>query len=364
MIPYVDLTTQNGPLRAELEAALGRVLDSGAYILGEEVAAFEREFAAYCGAAHAVAVNSGTSALHLALLAAGVRPGDEVIVPPFTFVATASTVVYAGATPVFADIDPVSYALDPARVEAAITPRTKAVVPVHLYGQCAPMDALADLARRHGLALVEDAAQAHGAAFQGRRAGTLGDFGCFSFYPTKNLGALGEGGLVTTGSAEAAERLRLLRDWGQEVKYEHRLLAFNARMEGFQGAVLRVKLRHLEAWTEARRALAARYTELLGEGPVAPPRELPGRRHVWHCYTVRVPDRARVQRALAERGVGTGVHYPIALHRQPLFAHLGQGPGCFPEAERAADEVLSLPLYPGLPEEAVGRVVEALREVL
>lgn len=364
VIPYVDLSPQNQPLRAEFEAALGRVLDSGAFVQGEEVAAFEEEFAAACGVPHAVAVSSGTAALHLALVAAGVGPGDEVIVPPFTFVATASAVVYAGATPVFADIEPAGYALDPAAVEAALTPRTRAVVPVHLYGQCADMEALRALAEPRGIALVEDAAQAHGAELAGRRAGALGDYGCFSFYPTKNLGALGEGGLVTTASREGAQRLRLLRDWGQEVKYEHRMLAFNARMQGFQGAVLRVKLPYLEAWTEARRALAARYAALLAEGPVAPPAELPGRRHVWHCYTVRVPDRARVQKALAERGVGTGIHYPIALHRQPLFAELGLGPGSFPEAERAAEEVLSLPLYPGLAPEAPDRVVAALREAI
>ena len=363
-IPYLDLSLQNDPLRPELEEALGRVLDSGSYILGEEVEAFEREFAAVCGARHAVAVSSGTRALHLALVASGVGPGDEVIVPPFTFVATAAAVVYAGATPVFADIEPASFTLDPVRVEEAVTERTRAVIPVHLYGQCADMEALGEVARRHGLTLIEDAAQAHGAAFGSRRAGTLGDYGCFSFYPTKNLGALGEGGLVTTEDADAARRLRLLRDWGQEVKYEHRMLAFNARMQAFQGALLRVKLRHLEAWTQARRALAERYRALLAEGPVAPPPELPGRRHVWHCFTVRVPERPALREGLAARGIGTAVHYPVALHRQPLFASVGSGRASFAEAERAAEEVLCLPLYPGLSDEAPSRVVAALRELL
>ncbi len=364
MIPFIDLKQQNERLRAELEAAIARVLDSGAYVLGEEVAAFEREFAAYCGVGHAVAVNSGTSALHLALLAAGVQPGDEVVTVPFTFIATAAAVRYAGARPVFADIEPATCTLAPAAFEAAITPRTRAVIPVHLYGQPAEMDAISEIARRHGIAVVEDAAQAHGAEFRGRRAGALGDLGCFSFYPTKNLGALGEGGCITTDDPDAAHRLRVLRDWGQERKYEHSVLGFNARMEGLQGAMLRVKLRHLEGWTEARRRHAARYTKCLEGLAVRPVEEQPGRRHVYHLFTVRAARREALREALAARGVQTGVHYPHALHLQPPFADLGHGPGAFPEAERAAVEVLSLPLYPEMAEDVPERVAEALREAL
>ena len=362
-IPLVDLRAQNEAIRPELEKALARVLDRGAFVLGGEVAAFEEEFAAWCGSAFAVAVNSGTSALHLALLAAGVGPGDEVVVPPFTFIATAAAVQYTGARPVFADIEPESFTLDPARFESACTPRTRAVIPVHLYGQTADMDAIRAVAARRGAAVIEDAAQAHGAELHGRRAGTLGRLGCFSFYPTKNLGALGEGGLVTCDDPDDAKRLRLLRDWGQERKYEHRFLAFNARMDGFQGAVLRVKLRHLDAWTDARRAHASHYGKRLEGGPVQPPRELEGRRHVYHVYTVRAPERDRLRAALEARGIQTGVHYPIPLHLQPAYADLGHCPGDFPVAEAAAREVLSLPMYPELPEEARDRVAGALREL-
>jgi dTDP-4-amino-4,6-dideoxygalactose transaminase len=363
-LPLVDLRAQHEALRPALEAAFARVLDRGAFVLGEEVAAFEEEFAAYCGVAHAVAVNSGTSALHLALLAAGVGPGDEVVTVPFTFIATAAAIRYAGATPVFADIDPGTFTLDPARLEAAITPRTKAVLPVHLYGQTADMDAIGALATGHGLAVIEDAAQAHGAEQGGRRAGALGALGCFSFYPTKNLGALGEGGIVTTDDAQRARALRLLRDWGQERKYEHRVPGFNARMEGLQGAVLRVKLGHLEAWTEARRAHAAAYGKALEGCGVVLPVERPGRRHVYHVYTVRAGARARLREGLAARGIATGIHYPIPLHLQPALADLGHRPGDFPAAEAAAREVLSLPLYPELPEGAPERVAAAIREVL
>jgi dTDP-4-amino-4,6-dideoxygalactose transaminase len=364
VIRFIDLKAQTESLRAELEAALGRVLDSGAFVLGDEVAAFEDEFAAYCGAAHAVAVNSGTSALHLALLAGGVGPGDEVVTSPFTFIATAAAIRYAGARPVFADVDPATCNLDPAAVEAALTPRTKAVIPVHLYGQLADMEALGALAASRGLCVVEDAAQAHGAESGGVRAGAFGDYGSFSFYPTKNLGALGEGGLVTCRDGAAAARVRRLRDWGQERKYRHEVLGFNARMDGFQGAVLRVKLRHLEAWTEARRAHADRYAKCLEGCGVRTPVALPGRRHVYHLYTVRVPERDRVRDALAARGVQTGVHYPLPLHLQPALRDLGLGPGAFPHAEAAAAEVLSLPLYPEMPADVPERVAAALREVM
>ncbi len=363
-IPFVDLKAQNDPLRPELSAALARVLDQGAFALGPEVAAFEAEFAAYCGVAHAVGVNSGTSALQLALAALGVGPGAEVIVPPLSFIATAAAVLYLGARPVFADIDPETYTLDPRACEAAVTPRTRAIVPVHLFGQVARMDELGALASRSGLALVEDACQAHGAESGGRRAGALGAAGCFSFYPTKNLGALGEAGLITTPDAALAKTLRGLRDWGQERKYEHSVLAYNARMDGFQGAVLRAKLPHLEAFTRARRAHAQRYAKLLAGSRVAAPIELPGSRHVYHVFAVRVPERERVREALAAQGIGSMVIYPLPLHLQPALRQLGHARGDFPHAERAARELLALPIYPELPPGAPERVVAALLAAL
>jgi dTDP-4-amino-4,6-dideoxygalactose transaminase len=364
VIPFIDLRPQNETLRAEIEAALGRVLDTGAYTLGPEVAAFESEFATSCGARHAVAMNSGTTALHLALLAAGVGPGDDVVTSPFTFIATACAIRYAGANPVFADIDFETRNLDPGAFAKAVTPRTRAVIPVHLYGQVADMNPIRDVARQHGLSVIEDAAQAHGATYHGAAAGTLGAMGCFSFYPTKNLGALGEGGLVTTNDDALAEKLRLLRDWGAREKYQHEFVAYNARMDAFQGAVLRVKLRHLAAWNEERRRLAARYAELLPKIGLEPPYERPGCRHVWHVYAVRVPERERVAESLREQGIGTAVVYPRPLHLQPAFADLGLGVGSFPNAERAARELLALPMFPGLAPDAPDRVVEALGRAL
>jgi dTDP-4-amino-4,6-dideoxygalactose transaminase len=364
VIPFIDLRPQNDVLRSELEAALGRVLDSGAYTLGPEVTAFEEEFAAWSGVPHAVAMNSGTTALHLALLAAGVGPGDDVITTPFTFIATACAIRYVGANPVFADIDFATRNLDPEAAAKALTPRTRAILPVHLYGQTADMDPLRALAERNGLAVIEDAAQAHGASYHGAPAGGLGALGCFSFYPTKNLGALGEGGLVTTRDAKLADALRLLRDWGAREKYQHELVAYNARMDAFQGAVLRVKLRRLTAWNEERRAIAARYAELLPGIGLEPPLEAPGCRHVWHVYTVRVSERERVAASLKEQGVGTAVVYPRPLHLQPAFADLGLGAGSFPVAERAARELLGLPMYPGLPQDGPERVVAALAKAL
>jgi dTDP-4-amino-4,6-dideoxygalactose transaminase len=364
VIPFIDLRPQNEALRGEIEAALGRVLDSGAYVLGPEVAAFEEEFAASCEVAFAVAVNSGTTALQLALLAAGVGPGDEVVTTPFTFIATACAIRYVGATPVFADIDFATRNLDPEAAAKALTPRTRALIPVHLYGQVADMDPLRALCERRGIALIEDAAQAHGARYRGAPAGSLGALGCFSFYPTKNLGALGEGGLVTTRDAKLADQLRLLRDWGGREKYQHDMVAYNARMDAFQGAVLRVKLRHLEAWNEQRRVLAARYASLLPKIGLEAPGEQPGCRHVWHVYAVRVPERERVAAALREQGIGTAVVYPRPLHLQPAFADLGLGVGSFPNAERAARELLGLPMYPGLAADAPQRVVEALGRAL
>ncbi|NMC50084.1 MAG: DegT/DnrJ/EryC1/StrS family aminotransferase [Desulfovibrio sp.] len=362
MIPFLDLKAQYAAIKAEIDAAVLEVLASSQYVLGPQVAAFESEFAAFCGAAQGVAVNSGTSALHLALLAAGIGPGCEVITTPHTFVATVAAIVYTGARPVFADIDPVSMTIDPAAVARAISPATKAIIPVHLYGQCADMDPILDMARKRGITVIEDACQAHGASYKGRMAGSMGDMACFSFYPGKNLGAYGEGGMVTTGNPDFVRTLRMLRDWGAERKYHHVLRGFNYRMEGLQGAILRVKLRHLPAWTESRRAVAAVYDRLLAGSSVIPPVELPGRRHVYHVYAVRSSGRDALQARLTDKGVGTGIHYPIPVHLLPAYADLGYGPGAFPETEKAASEVLSLPMYPELPLDMAETAAKLVKE--
>jgi dTDP-4-amino-4,6-dideoxygalactose transaminase len=360
MIPFVDLKAQYATIKDEINVAIQGVLDSCQFTLGSEVAAFEQEFAAYCQSAHGVGVNTGTSALHLALLAAGVGPGDEVITVPFTFVATVAAIHYTGAKTVFVDIDPRSFTMDVNAIEAAVTKRTKAIIPVHLYGHPADMDPILEIARKHGLIVVEDAAQAHGAEYKGRRTGSMGDMGCFSFYPGKNLGAYGEGGMVVTNSAEYNRTIRMLRDWGAEKKYQHVLKGYNYRMEGIQGAVLRVKLRHLEAWTEARRAAAARYDELLAGSRFATPRAMPGTRHVYHVYAVRSTRRGELQAALQARDIQTGIHYPIPVHLLPAYSDLGYKAGQFPHSERAANEVLSLPLYAEIPDAHIKAVAAEL----
>jgi dTDP-4-amino-4,6-dideoxygalactose transaminase len=326
-------------------AAIARVLDSGQFTLGREVEAFEREFASCCGTDHGIGVNSGTSALHLALLAAGVGPGDEVITVPFTFVATVAAIGYTGARPVFVDIDPHTFTMAPDLLEAAVTPRTKAIVPVHLYGQPADMEPIIRVARRHDLIVIEDAAQAHLAEYRGRRVGSLGHMACFSFYPGKNLGAAGEAGMVVTGSAGYARTVRMLRDWGAERKYEHVLKGFNYRMAGIQGAVLRVKLAYLEQWTEARRAAAIRYDRLFDGTGVQTPASRSDVRHVFHLYVVRTSDRAGWQRTLDADGIQSGIHYPTPVHLLPAWDDLGYPRGAFPGAEEAAAEVLSLPMF-------------------
>jgi dTDP-4-amino-4,6-dideoxygalactose transaminase len=345
MIPFVDLKAQYAAIKPEIGRAIDGVLESCEFTLGSEVIAFEKEFAAYCDTAHGIGVNTGTSALHLALLAADVGPGDEVITVPFTFVATVSAIGYTGATPVFVDIDPRSFTMSPDAIEAAITPRTKAIIPVHLYGQPADMDRIVAIARRHRLTVIEDAAQAHGAEYNGRRAGSLGDMGCFSFYPGKNLGAYGEGGMVVTDNPHHARTIRMLRDWGAERKYHHVLKGYNYRLEGIQGAVLRVKLRYLEGWTEARRSAAARYDRLLAGSGVPTPAAMTYARHVYHIYAIRTKRRTAWQEALGAQGIQTGIHYPIPVHLLPAFEDLGYRRGQFPHAEQAADEVLSLPIY-------------------
>jgi dTDP-4-amino-4,6-dideoxygalactose transaminase len=363
-VPYLDLKAQYQSIKPEIDAAIARVLESCQFVLGPEVAAFEQDFAAYCGTTECIALNSGTSALHLALLAAGVGPGDEVVTVPFTFVASVAAVTYTGARPVLVDIDPRSFTMDPAAVEAAITPRTKAILPVHLYGQSADMDPIMEVARRHRLVVIEDAAQAHGAKYKGRPVGSIGDMGCSSFYPGKNLGAYGEGGAVTTSNAEYARTIRMLRDWGQDRKYHHQLRGFNYRMEGFQGAILRVKLRHLERWTEARRKVVNLYNELLADSGVETPAEMPWGRHVYHVYTLRADDRDGLQASLLAEGIQTGIHYPVPAHLQPAYADLGYGFGAFPHAEAAAEQVLSLPLYPELSAQAVAEVAGAVKKAI
>ncbi len=348
MIPFLDLKAQYLSIKDEVGPAIQSVLESCEFSLGSEVIAFEKEFAAYSGASHGIGVNTGTSAIHLALLAANIGPGDEVITVPFTFVATVAAIENAGATPVFVDIDPRTFTMDAAQIKAAITPRTRAIVPVHLYGHPADMDPILAVARDAGVIVIEDAAQAHGAEYRGRRAGSMGAMACFSFYPGKNLGAYGEGGMVVTDDAEYARKLRMLRDWGAEKKYHHVMKGYNFRLDGIQGAVLRVKLRHLEAWTEARRSGARHYDALLAESGVATPVAMPWARHVYHIYAIRTPARATWQAALLAAGVQTGIHYPTPVHLLPAYANLGAAAGQFPESERAATEVLSLPMFPEL----------------
>ena len=359
-IPLVDLTAQYHDIKQEVDAAIQGVLGSGNFILGPEVQSFEREFAAYCKSPFAVGVNSGSSALHLALLAAGVGEGDEVITTAFTFVATVAAIEYTGARPVLVDVDPLTLTIDPDRLEAAITARTKALLPVHLYGQMADMGAVMNIAFRTGLIVIEDAAQAHGAEHSGRRAGSVGDIGCFSFYPGKNLGAFGDGGAVTTANEEYARAVRMLRDWGAEQKYIHTAKGFNFRLDELQAAILRVKLGRLEKWTELRRAHAQAYGDLLADAPVGLPFEDPASRHVFHIYAVRTLERDRVLNELQAAGIHAGIHYPIPVHLQPAYANLGYHQGDFPVAERAAEQVLSLPLYPEISPAALERVAEAL----
>lgn len=359
-VPYFDLPAQIRALRPELDAAIARTLDQCSFCLGPDVAAFERDFAQFCGAAHAVGFNSGTSALHVALRLLDIGPGDEVITTPFTFVATSWAISYVGATPVYVDIDDATCNLDPAKVERAITPRTKAIMPVHLYGQACDLAPLAAIAQKHKLHLVEDAAQAHGATYRGQPIGTFGVAAGFSFYPGKNLGACGEAGALIMADKALAERARSLREHGSRVRYYHDEVGYNYRMEGIQGAVLGVKLKHLAAWTAARRGIARRYAELLRDTPLKLQAELPACEGAWHVYVVRHPRRDELRAHLEQQGVGTGLHYPVPLHLQKCYASLGHQAGAFPVAEAAARECLSLPIYPELTDAHVVHVAQQI----
>lgn len=364
MIPFLDLKAQYLSIKDEITTAVSKVLESTQFVLGSEVALLEEEFAKYSGAEYGIAVNTGTSALHLALLAAGIGAGDEVITVPFTFVATVAAIYYTGATPVFVDIDPASYTIDVNQIEKAITPRTKAIMPVHLYGQPADMEPIVEIARRHGLIVIEDAAQAHRSEYKGQRVGGIGDIGCFSFYPGKNLGAYGEGGMIVTNNPEYARTMRMLRDWGQEQKYYHILKGYNYRMDGIQGAILRVKLRYLDGWTEARRTHAALYDQLLANAGIPTPKVMPYSHHVYHIYAVRSDMREIIQQKLQAQGIQTGIHYPIPVHLQQAYADLGYKQGDFPHSESAANEEFSLPMYAELSDEQVKIVCAALSEIM
>lgn len=361
MIPILELATQYNTIGKELEEAVVRALRGSHYILGPEVQAFEGEFAAYNGAAHGIGVANGTDALHLAVRALDIKPGDEVICPSFTFMATAGAVSLAGATPVFADIDPKTYCLTAESVEKMITPRTRAVVVVHLYGNAAPMDELMALAARHNLAVIEDCAQAAGCTYNGKKVGTIGDFGCFSFFPSKNLGGIGDGGMVLSNKPELAEKVRKLRGHGSAKKYHHEILGTNSRLDEIQAAALRVKLKYLDQWNASRRKVAARYDELLAD-VVGVPTATPGAFHVYHQYTVRAPRQKELQAFLNENGVGSVIYYPICLHQQPLFAHLNVPAGSLPHTEKAQGEVLSLPMFPELSEEQIGKVSQVIHQ--
>ena len=360
VIPFVDLSRQHIEIRPQIDAAIQRTLDRGTFASNQAVEDFEENFAHYCATRFCVAVNSGTSALHLALKVAGVGTGDEVITTPFTFAATSWAISYVGARPVFVDVDARTCNIDAAQVARAITPKTRAILPVHLYGQMADLKPIRALCDQHGLALIEDAAQAHGAEDSGHRAGGYGDLGCFSFYPTKNLGAFGEAGAITTNNEKFAARLRSLRDHAQTEKYRHDELGFNYRMDELQGAILNVKLAYLDGWNRARSAIAQSYTSKLAKTKLTLPIESPGKKHVWHLFVVRANQREHLCKALLEADIGRGLHYPIPLHLQPAYKFLGYNLGDFPVAETVAKECLSLPLFPGLRESELDYVCQVL----
>lgn len=361
-IPLVDLKAQYESIKEEIQTAIHRVLETSQFILGKEVEAFEEEFARYCGARHAVGVNSGTSALQLALLALGVGAGDEIITVSHTFIATVEAICWTGAQPVFVDIDEKTYNMDPAQIEALITKKTKGIIPVHLYGHPADMDPILEIAKRRKLWVLEDACQAHGALYKGKRVGSLGRAACFSFYPGKNLGAYGEGGAVVTNDTELAVRIQKLRNHGGLQKYSHEFIGMNARLEGIQGAILRAKLPHLNRWNELRRRHADEYDSFLKELKVILPYEAPYAQSVFHVYVIRAPERNRLNAYLNERGIGSLVHYPKPNHLLPCFKNLGYREGCLPITEKVCEEVLSLPLFPELKVKQIQEIAQSIRD--
>lgn len=361
-VPFVDLKAQYRTIAEEVNEGIGRVLESTDFILGKDVELFEQEFADYCGARFGVSVDNGTSALELALRACGIGDGDEVITVANTFIATASAIAFTGARPVLVDIDPHTYNIEVGDIEQAITDRTKAIMPVHLYGQPADMDPIMELARARGLIVIEDACQAHGALYKGKRVGSIGDAGCFSFYPAKNLGGYGDGGILVTNNENIANRVKMLRNYGQKEKYHHLFIAYNRRLDTLQAAVLRVKLRRLDEWNQARRRNAQLYSQLLANTDVVTPMEASYARHVYHLYIVRAQDRESLREYLQSRGVSTGIHYPIPIHLQEVYRYLGYQRGDFPITEGYAKEIFSLPMYPELTEEQIQYVVQAIND--
>jgi dTDP-4-amino-4,6-dideoxygalactose transaminase len=363
-LPFVDLKAQHASIADEVEAAVQQVMSDSDFILGADVAAFEQEFARYCEAEHCVGLDSGMSALELGMRAMGIGPGDEVITPAGSFIASSSAISFTGATPVWVDVDPRTYNIDPDLIEAAITKRTKAIMVVHLYGQPADMDPILAIAARHGLPVIEDACQSHGARYKGRRTGSMATFAAFSFYPSKNLGAYGDAGALTTNDAQIADKVRMMRNYGQRAKYDHVYLAWNRRLDTLQAAVLRVKLRHLDGWNASRRTIASIYRELLSETSATLPFMAEGVEHVFHLYVIQVDDRQALQDDLTARGISTGIHYPLPIHLQEAYSDRGFLPGSFPITEAAAKRVLSLPMYPEMTEEDVRRVAAAFGELV
>ena len=360
-VPLLDLKAQFNEIRDEVREAIDAVIESQHFILGPTVAAFEQSVASHCGVAHAVGVSSGTDAILVSLMAMGIAPGDEVITTPYTFFSTAGCVSRLCARPVFVDIDPRTFNVDPAKIEGAVTERTRAILPVHLFGQCAEMDPILEIARKHRLRVIEDAAQAIGSKYRGRDAGSMGDLGCFSFFPSKNLGGFGDGGMVVTNDAELAERVRMLRAHGSKPKYYHGMIGGNFRLDALQAAILQVKLRHLDSWTEGRRQNAALYDELLADLPVVTPHIEPCNVSIYNQYVIRVEERDSLRSFLKENGVGTEIYYPLPLHMQKCYEHLGYRQGDFPEAEKAAASSVAIPVYPELTEEQQRYVADQIR---
>lgn len=360
-IPLVDLKAGFLPLRKEIISAIEGVFEDMKLYLGPNLQALEEEFASYCGTRYAIGVGSGTEAIHLALRACGVKEGDEVITVPNTFFATVEAIVHAGARPVFVDIDPVTYSIDPSMIEEKISKKTRAIIPVHMYGQSADMEPIIELAKRYGLRVIEDACQAHGAEYHGEKCGSIGDAGCFSFYFTKNLGAYGEAGMVVTDDEELAEKIKLYRNHGHRSKFEHHVIGYNSRLDEIQSAILRIKLRYLDNYNDARRSIAKRYNELFSSLPVTIPVEVDGRRHVYHLYVIRCKERDRLQEYLEGHGIGTGIHYKNPIHIQKAVSYLGYKRGDFPITESACNEILSMPIYPELKDEDIKYIAEIMK---